>query len=55
MLAPWSISDSHNDCDLHTACSVPRWLPGDSSLQSLIQDREAVSVSTMESWLVEEV
>lgn len=32
MLAPWSISNSHNDYDLHTACSVPRWLPRDSSL-----------------------
>lgn len=32
MLAPWSVSHSHDDCDLHTACSVPRWLPGDSSL-----------------------
>lgn len=40
---------------MHRACSVPRWLPRDSSLQGgLIQDREAMPVSTMGHWLVEE-
>lgn len=54
MLAPWSISNSHNDGDLYTACSVPQWLSRDSSLRGLIQDREAMPVSTMGCWLVEE-
>lgn len=42
MLAPWSTSNSHEDCGRHTACSVLRWLPRASSLPGLAKDREAM-------------
>lgn len=41
-LAPWSTSNSREDCSRHTACSVLRWLPRASSLPGLAKDREAM-------------
>lgn len=54
MLAPWSISNSHNDCDLHTACSVPRWLPRDSSLWGSHTGQRGYAGFHHGHWLVEE-
>lgn len=42
MLAPWSTSNSREDCGRHTACSVLQWLPRASSLPGLAKDREAM-------------